>query len=152
MQYNKHPVWHGSSLAHLSQYIGTDNNRAVLDDPKIVRSMKHLLLENYQTVRERLLERPAIIDFYLYFIGLRGSLTGGNDQAEAALLVIDLTNGMIYSGLQTNGKIIVFGNHGPDIHQPHYIELPQQLRLWVADAAYQTYADEPPSKNFEWRY
>lgn len=151
--YNRdHPVWHGHSLARLSKYIGTDNNRAVLDDPEVIDAMKGQLGGSYKAVRERLLGNPAIIGFNLLFLDLRGSLTAQNNQEQAAILIINLTNSIIYTGLLTGGKTIVYGNHGPDEDKPLYGELPEQLRLWVAQTANQDYADEPPTKNFEWHF
>lgn len=146
------PVWHGNSLAHLSKYIGTDNNQAVLDDPEVAAAMKQQLRENYEAARERLLSRPGIIDFYLFFIVLEGSLDARDNHIEAAILVLDLTNGLTYTGPETGGTTIVYGNHGPDIRSPDYGELPWPLLVWVKQTELQHIAWEPPTKNFEWKF
>lgn len=146
------PIWQGGRLAQLSKYIGTENNWAVLDDPQVADSMKWLLRDKYDAVHARLSSHPGVIGFYLFFIVLRGSLPAKDNHVEAAILVIDLTNGGLYAGLQTGGKTTVYGNHGPDEDAPEYVELPEPLRLWVADAANQIYASEPPAENFEWKF
>lgn len=150
--YKTDPVWTGGPLAHLSKYIGTEDNRAVLDDPKVIAGMKRQLRENYGTVRERLLSQPHIIGFYAFSIALGGSLPAQNNQAQAAALVIDLTNSLVFTGLRSGGKTIIYGNRGPDLKNPDYGELPFMLRVWAAQIAHQPLADEPPATNFEWRF
>lgn len=145
------PVWQSGRLARLNKYIGTQGNWAVLDDPYVVDSMKWVLRDKYETVRARLLSNPGVIDYYLFFIVLRGSLPTKGNHVEAAILVVDLTNGGLYAGLETGGKTIVFGNHGPDDDAPDYGELPWPLLFWVKQSELQHIGGEPPTINFEWR-
>lgn len=146
------PVWKDGGLEHLSKYIGTDNNRAVLDDPYVAKTMKWKFHENYEAIRERLLSSRHIISFDIFFMTLAGSLPARNNHIEAACLVIDLSNGILYAGLQSGGKMIVYGNHGPDLNHPDYGELPIPLLMWVKLSDALRAIDEPPTKNFEWRF
>lgn len=152
MRYSRNPVWQDGRLAHLSTYIGTENNRAVLDDPYVTDYMKWELRDKYEAVRERLLSSPGVIEYYLFFIVLRGSLSAKDNHIEAATLVVNLTNGVHYTGLTSGGRTIVFGNHGPDENNPSYGELPWPLLFWVKQTELQQIGWEPPTKNFEWKY
>lgn len=150
--YALNPVWQGGRLAHLSKYIGTENNLAVLDDPYVADSMKLVLGEDSTAVRERLLSSPGVIEYHLFFIVLRGSLPAKENHTEAATLIVNLTNGGLYAGLQTGGKTVVFGNHGPDEINPDYGELPWPLLFWVKQQTLQHIGWVPPKENFEWKF
>ena len=146
------PVWQGGRLAHLSKYIGTENNKAVLDDPYVADYMKWILRDKYEAVRARLLSSPGVIEYYVYFIVLRGSLPAEDNHIEAATLVVNLANGGLYAGLQTGGKTIVYGNHSPDENHPDYGDLPWPLLFWVKQEELQHIGWEPPKENFEWKF
>tara|TARA_R110001592_G_scaffold64194_2_gene197417 strand:- start:13664 stop:14245 length:582 start_codon:yes stop_codon:yes gene_type:complete len=152
MSYGGNPVWRDGRLAHLSKYIGTQNNRAVLDDPYVADYMRWELRDKYEAVRERLLSSPHVINYDLFSIVLGGSLSAKDNHIEAAILVVDLTNGGLYTGLESGGRTIVFGNRGPDENNPYYGELPWPLLFWVKQAELQQIGGEPPTKNFEWKY
>ncbi len=152
MDFGGNPVWKDGRLAHLSKYIGTENNRAVLEEPYIIEQLKWDLQDRYDLFRKAILDTPVIIGFDLFHIVLRGFAPGPNKEGVEAILVVNLRNGWAFPGIRIGKKRIVYGNKGPDEKDPTFGELPWPLLIWSRYDEIWRMFDKPPTENFEWKH
>jgi hypothetical protein len=133
-------------LAHLTPYVGTNNHRAILDDPYVAATLKELTGEYYEKFDNFDLS-IAHVELSSPFIILRGSRSRDAFRPEFFLIIlINWGNGDIQAAIDIeDGEKVAFSKRNsfreiPSV-MPHFLhsrDLLQQLKT-------------PPKENFIWR-
>jgi len=131
-------------LAHLTQYAGTNNHRAILDDPYVAETLKELTGEYYEKFNNFNLSITHV-ELSSPFIILRGSRWIDAFRPEFFLMImINWGNGDIQAANDfEGGKKIAFSNGRS------FRDLPIQMQFFLHRRSLYETLDQAP-ENFLW--
>jgi len=132
-------------LAHLTQFAGTNNHRAILDDPYVAETLKKLSGEYYEKFNNFNLSITHV-ELSSPFIILRGSRWIDAFRPEFFLVIlIDWENGAIHAAIDfVEGMQIVFSD------RKSFRNLPSDIRYFINRLEVFEVLDRQPNARFRW--
>jgi len=132
-------------LAHLTQYAGTNNHRAILDDPYVAETLKELTGEYYEKFNNFDLSN-ADVELSSPFIILRGSRWHDAFRPQYFLIVmIAWDNGQIHAAIEfEGGKKIVFSD------RERFRGLLREIKFFLHQEKFFEVLNNPPTGDFTW--